>query len=277
MASDRVGEVAPPALIAHLPAQVEIAHGRLAGHVTDTPCLESRTLGEILGTRVFLKFENLQFTASFKERGALNRLACIAESGTAVRGVIAASAGNHAQGLAYHASRMGLRAVIVMPANTPTVKVERTRRFGAQVLLRGETFDEAHGHALQVAAEQGLDFVHPFDDPLVIAGQGTVALEMLRAQPEIDTLVVAVGGGGLLAGMAAARAPPSRASVSWACRAHALRPWSMRLRAAPIRLARARSPKASPWGSPACSRAGCLHTWWTSGCSWTKATSSRPS
>ena len=185
-------------------ADVQAAHARLAGQVTDTPCLESRTLGEILGPRVFLKFENLQFTASFKERGALNKLARLAESGTPVGGVIAASAGNHAQGLAHHARRLGLRAVIVMPEHAPTVKVERTRSFGAQVILHGQTFDEAHAHALRTAAEQGLVFVHPFDDPDVVAGQGTVALEMLRAQPRLDTLVVAVGGGGLLAGMATA-------------------------------------------------------------------------
>ena len=183
---------------------IETASARLARQVTDTPCLESRTLGDILGTRVFLKFENLQFTASFKERGALNKLRGLVESGTTVNGVIAASAGNHAQGLAHHARRLGLRAVIVMPEHAPTVKVERTRSFGAQVILQGHTFDEAHAHALRVAAEQGLAFVHPFDDAEVIAGQGTVALEMLRAQPEIDTLVIAVGGGGLLAGMATA-------------------------------------------------------------------------
>ena len=204
MIPDRAGNHLQPDVLASLPIEIETARQRLAGHVTDTPCLESRTLGEILGTRVFLKFENLQFTASFKERGALNKLAALVEAGTPVRGVIAASAGNHAQGLAYHASRLGLRAVIVMPEHTPTVKVERTRRFGAEVILQGETFDAAHQHALRLGAEQGLVFVHPFDDPLVIAGQGTVALEMLQAQPGIDTLVVAVGGGGLLAGMATA-------------------------------------------------------------------------
>lgn len=183
---------------------VQAAAARLAGQVTDTPFLESRTLGGILGTRIFLKFENLQFTASFKERGALNCLAARQARGETLKGVIAASAGNHAQGLAHHARRLGLQAVIVMPEHTPTVKVERTRGFGAQVILHGSTFDDAHAYALQHAAEHGLAFVHPFDDPLVIAGQGTVALEMLRVQPELDTLVVAVGGGGLLAGMATA-------------------------------------------------------------------------
>jgi threonine dehydratase len=170
--------------------------------VLDTPCVESKTLSQITGARVFLKFENLQFTASFKERGALNKLAGLLASGTAVKGVIAASAGNHAQGLAHHAQRLGLPTVIVMPVQTPTVKVERTRGFGAEVVLRGETFDEAREHALQLAEDRGLTFVHPFDDPLVIAGQGTIALEMLREQPAIDTLVIAVGGGGLISGIA---------------------------------------------------------------------------
>jgi len=170
--------------------------------VLDTPCVESKTLSQITGARVFLKFENLQFTASFKERGALNKLAGLLASGASVKGVIAASAGNHAQGLAHHAQRLGLPTVIVMPVQTPTVKVERTRGFGAEVVLHGESFDEAREHALQLADQRGLTFVHPFDDPLVIAGQGTIALEMLREQPTIDTLVIAVGGGGLISGIA---------------------------------------------------------------------------
>ncbi|WP_421887926.1 threonine ammonia-lyase [Methylibium sp.] len=187
-------------------ADVEAAARRLAGQVLDTPCVESKTLSEITGAQVFLKFENLQFTASFKERGALNKLLALVaarDDGTAaLKGVIAASAGNHAQGVAHHAQRLGLRAVIVMPRHTPTVKVERTRGFGAEVLLHGESFDEARAHALEVAEAQGLSFVHPFDDPLVIAGQGTIGLEMLRAQPTLDTLVIAVGGGGLISGIA---------------------------------------------------------------------------
>jgi threonine dehydratase len=170
--------------------------------VLDTPCVESRTLGQIVGCQVFLKFENLQFTASFKERGALNKLLALEQQG--VKGVIAASAGNHAQGVAHHAQRLGLRAVIVMPLATPAVKVERTLGFGAEVVLHGETFDEAREHALTLADAQGLTFVHPFDDPLVIAGQGTIGIEMLRAQPDLDTLVVAVGGGGLISGIATA-------------------------------------------------------------------------
>jgi threonine dehydratase len=185
-------------------ADIEAAAARLAGQVLDTPCVESRTLGQIVGCRVFLKFENLQFTASFKERGALNKLASMIESSAAIKGVIAASAGNHAQGVAHHAQRLGLRAVIVMPLATPMVKVERTRGFGAEVVLHGDGFDQARDHALRLADEQGLSFIHPFDDPQVIAGQGTIALEMLRAQPELDTLVIAVGGGGLISGIATA-------------------------------------------------------------------------
>jgi len=185
-------------------ADIEAAAQRLDGQVLDTPCVESRTLGQILGCRVFLKFENLQFTASFKERGALNRLATLLESGLPIKGVIAASAGNHAQGVAHHAQRLGLRAVIVMPQHTPMVKVERTRGFGAEVVLHGESFDEARERALQMAEEQGLTFVHPFDDAAVIAGQGTIGIEMLRAQPDLDMLVIAVGGGGLISGIATA-------------------------------------------------------------------------
>ena len=185
-------------------ADIEQAATRLQGQVLDTPCVESKTLGQIVGARVFLKFENLQFTASFKERGALNKLATMVESGAPIRGVIAASAGNHAQGVAHHAQRLGLRAVIVMPVATPTVKVERTRGFGAEVVLFGETFDEAREHALALAERDGLSFVHPFDDAAVIAGQGTIGVEMLRAQPELDTLVIAVGGGGLISGIATA-------------------------------------------------------------------------
>ena len=185
-------------------ADIEAAAARLAGHVLDTPFVESKTLSQITGAQVFLKFENLQFTASFKERGALNKLAALVQSGQPVRGVIAASAGNHAQGVAHHAQRLGLRAVIVMPVLTPTVKVERTRGFGAEVVLHGNGFDEARDHALVLAERDGLTFIHPFDDPLVIAGQGTIGLEMLRAQPALDTLVIAVGGGGLISGIATA-------------------------------------------------------------------------
>ncbi|WP_424858595.1 MULTISPECIES: threonine ammonia-lyase [unclassified Tepidimonas] len=184
-------------------SDIEAAAARLAGQVLQTPCLESRTLSQITGAQVYLKFENLQYTASFKERGAFNKLAQLTPEERA-RGVIAMSAGNHAQGVAYHAQRLGLRAVIVMPRFTPGVKVERTRGFGAEVVLHGDTLEEARAHARTLAAEQGLTFVHPYDDDAIIAGQGTVGLEMLRAQPELDVLAIAVGGGGLIGGVAAA-------------------------------------------------------------------------
>ena len=185
-------------------ADIQAAAERIAGHVLDSPFVESKTLSQITGAQVFLKFENLQFTASFKERGALNKLAALIESGAPVKGVIAASAGNNAQGVAHHAQRLGLPATIVMPMLTPTVKVERTRGFGASVLLHGDGFDAARDHALALAQAQGLTFIHPFDDPLVIAGQGTLALEMLRVQPDLDILVISVGGGGLISGVAIA-------------------------------------------------------------------------
>jgi threonine dehydratase len=175
---------------------------RLQGHILATPFVESRTLSEIVGAQVFLKFENLQFTASFKERGACNKLAQLAADG--VRGVIAMSAGNHAQGVAYHAQRLGLSATIVMPRFTPGVKIERTRGFGAEVVLHGDTLDAAREHAYALAEQRGLTFVHPYDDEAIIAGQGTIGLEMLATEPELDTLVIAVGGGGLLAGIAVA-------------------------------------------------------------------------
>ena len=176
---------------------------RLQGQVLDTPCVESRTLSDIVGAQIFLKFENLQFTASFKERGACNKLTLLTQEERA-RGVIAMSAGNHAQGVAYHAERLGIRAVIVMPRFTPGVKVERTRGFGAEVVLHGDTLEESRTHAYALAQAQGLVFVHPYDDLEVAAGQGTLALEMLHAVPDLDALVIAVGGGGLLAGVATA-------------------------------------------------------------------------
>lgn len=184
-------------------AQIQDAAVRLRGQVLDTPCVVSQTLSQITGCQLVLKFENLQYTASFKERGACNKLAQLSAAERA-RGVVAMSAGNHAQGVAYHAQRLGLRAVIVMPRFTPGVKVERTQGFGAEIILHGETLDEARAHALQLAQAQGLVLVHPYDDEQVIAGQGTVALEMLAAWPDLEVLVVAVGGGGLIAGMATA-------------------------------------------------------------------------
>ena len=185
---------------------IKDAAARLAGHVDNTPCLHSRTLSQITGAEVYLKFENLQFTASFKERGALNCLAGL-DGAARARGVIAVSAGNHAQGVAYHAQRLGIPAVIVMPRFTPTVKIEATRRFGAEIILSGDTFDDARLAAAALAQARRLTMVHPYDDAAVIAGQGTIGLEMLAAQPQIDTLCIAIGGGGLISGVAiAARA-----------------------------------------------------------------------
>ena len=182
---------------------IRAAADRLGDNILQTPCVASQTLSEITGAQVFLKFENLQFTASFKERGACNRLQLLtAEEKT--RGVVAMSAGNHAQGVAYHAQRMGLRAVIVMPRFTPGVKVERTRSFGAEVVLHGDTLEAARLHAYALAEQEQLNFIHPFDHPAVAAGQGTLALEMLAEQPDLDTLIVSVGGGGLIAGVATA-------------------------------------------------------------------------
>jgi threonine dehydratase len=182
---------------------VRAAAAQLADQVIDTPCLYSRTLSGITGAEVYLKFENLQFTASFKERGALVKLLSLA-SGARAAGVLAVSAGNHAQGVAYHAKRLGIRAVIVMPRHTPHVKVEHTRAFGAEVILAGDHFDAAKSHGLALAAERKLSLVHPYDDEQVISGQGTVALEMLAREPALEVLVVPVGGGGLIAGMAVA-------------------------------------------------------------------------
>lgn len=184
-------------------SDIEAAAERLRGQILETPFVESRTLSAMVGAQVFLKFENLQFTASFKERGALNKLLTLTEDERS-RGVIAASAGNHAQGVAHHAQRLGLPATIVMPTFTPQVKVERTRGFGAQVVLHGETFDAARAHAVARGQAEGLTFIHAFDDPAIIAGQGTIGVELLRQQPELDALVIAVGGGGLIAGIATA-------------------------------------------------------------------------
>jgi threonine dehydratase len=182
---------------------IEQAAQRLQGHLLNTPCVASRTLSQLTGAQIYLKFENLQYTASFKERGACNKLAQLSADERR-RGVIAMSAGNHAQGVAYHAQRLGIRAVIVMPRFTPGVKIERTRSFGAEVVLHGDTLDESHAHALALAEREGLVFVHPYDDEAIVAGQGTVGLEMLQAVPDLDTLVIAVGGGGLIAGIATA-------------------------------------------------------------------------
>ncbi len=184
-------------------ASIAAAAARIDGSVIRTPMLHSQTLSEITGARVFVKFENLQFTASFKERGALNKLLLLSVDQRSV-GVVAMSAGNHAQGVAYHAARLGIPATIVMPVATPITKVEHTRKHGARVILHGESLTEASDFAIDLKRREGLVFLHPFDDADVISGQGTIALEMLRDAPEIDTLVVPVGGGGLISGMAVA-------------------------------------------------------------------------
>lgn len=184
-------------------ADIRRAADIIRGHVLETPCVFSRTLSEITGAEVHLKFENLQFTASFKERGACHRLSQLSPEERR-RGVVAMSAGNHAQGVAYHGHRLGIPVVIVMPRHTPAVKVERTRGFGAEVVTAGDALEEARDHADALARERGLTFVHPYDDPGVIAGQGTLGLEMLEAVPSLDTLVISIGGGGLIGGVAAA-------------------------------------------------------------------------
>jgi len=184
-------------------ADIQAAAERIEGAVVRTPTTLSRTLSELTGATVYVKFENLQFTAAYKERGALNKLLLMGEEKRS-HGVIAASAGNHAQALAYHARRLGIPATIVMPHPTPTIKVMQTEGHGATVILHGEMFDDAYSHALKVAEERDLTFVHPFDDPEIMAGQGTVALEMLEDAPQIERLIIPIGGGGLISGMGTA-------------------------------------------------------------------------
>ena len=180
---------------------VHAAAARIEGSVVKTPMMRSITLSEITGADIWLKFENLQFTAAYKERGALNALLQLSDE-QKQRGVIAASAGNHSQGLSYHGTRLGVPVTIVMPSTTPTVKVMQTESVGGNVVLFGETFDDAAAHARELEVERGLTFVHPFDDPQIAAGQGTVALEMLEAKPDLDCIVTPIGGGGLISGMA---------------------------------------------------------------------------
>lgn len=179
------------------------ARALIAGRVSRTPFNRARTLSEITGAEVFLKFENLQFTASFKERGALNKLSSLTEAERA-RGVIAMSAGNHAQGVAYHASKLGIPATIVMPLGTPFVKINQTKEHGARVIVDGEGLDAARTLARTLAEKENLVFVHPYDDDAIIAGAGTVGLEMLEAEPDLDVIIVPIGGGGLISGVATA-------------------------------------------------------------------------
>ena len=182
---------------------IKAAARRVEGHIERTPCRYSMTLSKITGAEVWVKFENLQFTASYKERGALNKLLQLSPDEKR-RGVIAASAGNHAQGLAYHGQRLDVPVTIVMPRGTPFVKVEQTRAFGATVIIEGDSYDAAYEHALKLEQELGLVFVHPFDDEDVMAGQGAIALEMLEDAPDLEILPVPIGGGGLISGVATA-------------------------------------------------------------------------
>ena len=179
------------------------ARERVRDHVYYSPCPRSEMLSKLTGQQVFLKLENLQMTGSFKERGALNRLSLLTEA-EARRGVVAASAGNHAQGVAYHATRLGVRSRIVMPLATPLVKVTATREFGAEVVLHGANYDEAYAEAMRLCESEGMVFLHPFDDAAVMAGQGTIGLEMLEQIAGLEAVIVPIGGGGLIGGMACA-------------------------------------------------------------------------
>ena len=179
------------------------ARERVRGAIYNSPCPHSQMLSALTGQQVYLKLENLQMTGSFKERGALNRIALLTEE-QAARGVVAASAGNHAQGVAYHATKRGIRALIVMPLATPLVKVTATRGFGAEVVLHGANYDEACEEATRLCAAEGMTFIHPFDDAAVMAGQGTIGLELLDQVPQLEAVVVPIGGGGLIGGIACA-------------------------------------------------------------------------
>ncbi len=182
---------------------IRTAADRIRGSVVRTPMMKSQTLSEIIDAEVWLKFENLQFTAAYKERGALNKLLQLDEA-ERLRGVVAASAGNHAQAVAYHGRRLGIPVTIVMPVSTPIIKVTQTEGHGANVVLHGERFDDAYAHARELEASKGYVFVHPFDDVAIMAGAGTIGIEMLEDAPDLDTLVIPIGGGGLISGVATA-------------------------------------------------------------------------
>jgi threonine dehydratase len=182
---------------------IQAARTRIQEAIYLSPCAHTHGLSERLGAEVYLKLENLQMSGSFKERGACNRLR-LATAGERARGVVAASAGNHAQGVAHHAKRLGIDATIVMPLSTPMSKVEATRRLGGRVLLHGQDYDEAAAEATRIADAEGRLFVHPFDDPAVMAGQGTIGLELIEQVPDLDMVIVPVGGGGLIGGIATA-------------------------------------------------------------------------
>src|ERR1700723_3302806 len=195
-------------------SDIEAARERIRGAIRQTPCNRADALSQQLGCEVYLKLENLQRTGAFKERGALNRLLQLTPEERA-HGVIAASAGNHAQGVAFHAARLGIRARIVMPQPTPLVKVSATRGFGAEVILHGANYDEACEEATRLQQAEQLTFIHPFDDDEVMAGQGTIGLEVLEKLPDVEEIVVPIGGGGLIGGVACAvkrRGPMWRSS-----------------------------------------------------------------
>jgi threonine dehydratase len=181
---------------------VATAHGAIQNYIQHTPTIAAPRLSEMLGLQLSLKLENLQFTGSFKDRGSCYKLQRLAQAAEPPAGVAAASAGNHAQGVAFHARRLGMKAAIVMPLTTPFSKIERTEALGAEVILRGESVAESTVHAKVLAAERSYAFVHPYDDPLIVAGQGTCGIEMLADRPQLDTIVVPIGGGGLCAGIA---------------------------------------------------------------------------
>jgi threonine dehydratase len=184
-------------------AEIHAAMGRIRDSIYLSPCARSEDMSQLTGNSVYLKLDNLQRTGAFKERGALNKLLTLTEQERS-RGVIAASAGNHAQGLAYHAGRHGIRAQIVMPLTTPLIKVSATKGYGAEVVLHGANYDEACEEAIRRSEQSGMTFVHPFDDEVVIAGQGTMGLEILQQVPDIEAIVAPIGGGGLIAGVACA-------------------------------------------------------------------------
>ena len=182
---------------------IQAAQRRLRDSIYFSPCPHSQMLSALTGREIFLKLENLQMTGSFKERGALNRIALLTPE-QASRGVIAASAGNHAQGVAHHATKRGIRSLIVMPQQTPLVKVTATRNFGAEVVLHGANYDEAFAEAMRLRESTGMNFIHAFDDAAVMAGQGTIGLELMEQVPHLDAVVVPIGGGGLIGGIACA-------------------------------------------------------------------------
>jgi threonine dehydratase len=231
---------------------IRAAQQRIRDHIYLSPAPHSAELSEITGQQVFLKLENLQRTGSFKERGALNKLLTLSET-ERKRGVIAASAGNHAQGVAFHAAARGIRAQIVMPLATPQIKVAATRGYGAEVILHGASYDEACEEALRRRVEEGRTFIHPFDDPVVISGQGTIGLELLEQVPDIEAVVVPIGGGGLIGGIACASRRPTPKSASSASSRKSCPPCC-----APARPAipspsppKPPSPTASPSAAPA--------------------------